>query len=210
MTHAWSARHTPCSWALSQCQCDIKMCAVKNGKMWRARCSAHTPRRLQQTAISCKRCDCKHFFLKKKTCESVTLSSLVRKRLQQVALFFDAAHSTSSEVIDFDEFMSSTSGHSTPTMMYWMKKTTNAIYDTGRKESVQVALLQTHGEECAYLLMLLGCLIGVSSVHSRQMCSARYQFFLISLKLLSWWATSEIFLCQLVHLDALLLGPTNY
>ena len=68
----------------------------------------------------------------------------MRKRLQQVALFFDAAHSTSSEVIDFDEFMSSTSGHSTPTMMYWMKKTTNAIYDTGRKESVQVALLQTH------------------------------------------------------------------
>ena len=49
-------------------------------------------------------------------------------------------------------------------MMYWMKKTTNAISDTGRKESVQVALLQTHGEDGAYLLMLLGSLIGVSSV----------------------------------------------
>ena len=62
---------------------------------------------------------------KKKTCESVTLNSLVRKRLQQVALFHDAAHFTSSEVIDFDEFMSSTSGHSTATMMCWMKKTTD-------------------------------------------------------------------------------------
>ena len=78
----------------------------------------------------------------------------MRKRLQQVALFFDAAHSTSSEVIDFHEFMSSTSGHSTATMMYWMKKTTNAISDTGRKESVQVALLQTHGEDGASLLLL--------------------------------------------------------
>ena len=75
----------------------------------------------------------------------------MRKRLQQVALFFDAAHYTSSEVIDFDEFMSSTSGHSTATMMFWMKQTTNAISDNGRKESVQVALLQTHGEDGAHL-----------------------------------------------------------
>ena len=66
-------------------------------------------------------------------------------------MFFDAAHSTSSEGIDFDEFMNSTSVHSTATMMYWMKKTTNAISDTGRKESVQVALLQIHGGDGAYL-----------------------------------------------------------
>ena len=97
----------------------------------------------------------------------------MRKRLQQVALFFDAAHSTSSEGIDFDEFTSSTSGHSTATMRYWMKKTTNAISDTGRKESVQVALLQIHSEDGAYLLVLLGSLIGVSSVHFCQMCSER-------------------------------------
>ena len=69
-------------------------------------------------------------------------------------VFCDAAYFTSSEVLDFDEFMSSTSGHSTATMMYWMKKTTNVISDTGRKESVQVALLQTHGEDGASLLML--------------------------------------------------------
>ena len=109
----------------------------------------------------------------------------MRKRLEHFALFFDAAHSTSSEVIDFDEFMSSTSGYSTATMMYWMKKTTNAISDTGRKESVQVALLQTHGEDGAILLIILGSLIGVSSVHFCQMCSARYTVFLISLKHLS-------------------------
>ena len=32
----------------------------------------------------------------------------------------------------------------------------------------------------------------------------------ISLALLRGWATGEIFLCQLVHLDALLLGPANF
>ena len=78
----------------------------------------------------------------------------MRKRLQQVAQFFDAAHSTSSEGIDFDKFMSSTSGHSTATKMCWRKKTTDAISDIARKESVQVALLQTHGEDGAILLRL--------------------------------------------------------
>ena len=58
-----------------------------------------------------------------------------------------------------------------------MKKTTNAISDTGTKELVQVALLQIHGEDGAYLLMLLGSLIGVSSVHFCRMCSARYTSF---------------------------------
>ena len=77
----------------------------------------------------------------------------MRKPLQQVALFCDAARVTSSELLDFDEFMSSTCGHSTATMRYWMKKTTNAISDTGGKESVQVALLQTHGADGASLVM---------------------------------------------------------
>ena len=66
--------------------------------------------------------------------------------------------------------MSSTSVHSTATMKYWKKKT-NAISDTGRKELVQVALLQIQGEDGAYLLVLLGSLIGVSSVHFCLMCS---------------------------------------
>ena len=107
-----------------------------------------------------------------KNCQSVTLSSLVRKRLQQVALFCDAAHFMSSKGINFDELMSS-SGHPTATMMCRMKKTANAISDAGRKESVQVALLQTHGEDGASLLMLRWSLIGVSSVHFCQMCSER-------------------------------------
>ena len=38
-------------------------------------------------------------------------------------------------------------------MMCWMKKTTDAISGIARKESVQVALLQTHGEDGASLLM---------------------------------------------------------
>ena len=58
-----------------------------------------------------------------------------------------------------------------------MKKTTNAVSDTGRKESVQVALLQIHGEDGAYLSVLLGSLIGVSSVHFCRICSARYTSF---------------------------------
>ena len=144
---------------------------------------------------------------KKKTCQSFTLSGLVKKRLQQVALFFDAAHSTSSEVIDFREFMSSTSGHSTAIMRHWMKKTTNAISDTGRKELVQVTLLQIHGGD---FLVLLGNLIGASSVHFCQACSARYtSFSYLSLVLLRGWAIGVIFLCQLVRLDALLLNPAN-
>ena len=73
---------------------------------------------------------------------------------KQVSLFFDAALFTSSEGIDIDEFMSSTRNRSTATKMCWMKKTTNAISDIARKESVQVALLQTHGEDGASLLML--------------------------------------------------------
>ena len=40
-----------------------------------------------------------------------------------------------------------------------MKKTTHAISDTGRKESVQVVLLQTHGEDGASLLLLRGAFL---------------------------------------------------
>ena len=70
------------------------------------KCAVHLSRRVQQNAISCTRTDYNFFFLKKKktSCQSVTLSSLVRKPLQQFALFCDAAHVTSSEELDFDEF----------------------------------------------------------------------------------------------------------
>ena len=97
-----------------------------------------------------------NFFKKKKRSgQSVTLSSKVRKPLQQVEMFCDAAHERAQRYLTLmKNFMSSSSGHSTATMMCWMKKTTNAISDTGRKESVQVVLLQTHGEDGASLLML--------------------------------------------------------
>ena len=43
---------------------------------------------------------------------------------------------------------------STATVMCWMKRTTNAISGIARKESVRVALIQTHGKDGASLLML--------------------------------------------------------
>ena len=108
-------------------------------------------------------------------------------------------------------FMSSTNGHSTATMMCWMKKTTNAISDTGRKESVQVALLQTHGEDGASLLMLRWSLIGVSSVHCVQMCWKRSTYSFLDLKVLVLrHAKSEIFLRVLIHLDTDFLSSINF
>ena len=57
-------------------------------------------------------------------------------------------------MLDFDEFYELHQESSTATMMCWMKKTTDAISDTARKESVRVALLQTLGEDGAILSML--------------------------------------------------------
>ena len=63
------------------------------------RCAVHTFRRLQQIAISCKRSD-SH----KKILQGVTSEQLSEEAALRVALFCDAAHATSSEVLDFDEF----------------------------------------------------------------------------------------------------------
>ena len=52
-----------------------------------------------------------------------------------------------------------------------MKKTTNAISGIARKESVRVAVLQTHGEDGAYLEVFLGSLIVVSLKHFFLICS---------------------------------------
>ena len=52
-----------------------------------------------------------------------------------------------------------------------MKKTTNATFGIVKRELVQVALLQIHGGEGAYLSVLLGSLIGVSLVHFFLICS---------------------------------------
>ena len=58
-----------------------------------------------------------------------------------------------------------------------MKRTTNATFGTDGKELVQVALLQIHGGDGAYLSVLPGSLIGVSSVHFCLICSMRYTSF---------------------------------
>ena len=128
-----------------------------NEKMWRVRCAVHTHRRLQQIAVSCKRSD----YNKKKSCKVSLLSSFVNKphngSLRSMMLLISRAQRCSTLM----NFMSSTRNCSTATMMCWMKTTTHAIFDTARKESVPVALLQTHGEDGAILLMLRWSLIGV-------------------------------------------------
>ena len=43
---------------------------------------------------------------KNNSCQHSTLSNLISKRLKQVSLFFDAAHSMSSEVVDFHVWFS--------------------------------------------------------------------------------------------------------
>ena len=55
-----------------------------------------------------------------------------------------------------------------------MKKTMNATFGIDKGELVQVALLQIHGGDGAYLSVLLGSLIGVSLVHFFLICSVLY------------------------------------
>ena len=55
-----------------------------------------------------------------------------------------------------------------------MKKTTNATFGIDKGKLVQVALLQIHGGDGAYLSVLLGSLIGVSLVHFFLMSSVLY------------------------------------
>ena len=76
---------------------DIEMCAVKHEKCDVWRCSVHTPRRLQQIAVSSKRSDYNKL---KKSRQNSTLSIFMSERPKQVSLFFEAAHFMSSEVID--------------------------------------------------------------------------------------------------------------
>ena len=58
-----------------------------------------------------------------------------------------------------------------------MKKTTNATFGIDKGELVQVALLQIHGRDGAYLSVLLGSLIGVSLVRFFLICSVLYTNF---------------------------------
>ena len=66
-------------------------------------------------------------------------------------------------------------------MRYWKKKKTNATFGIDEKGLVQVVLLQILGGDGSLLLMLLGSLIGVSSVHFCLICSVRYTSFFLYL-----------------------------
>ena len=73
------------------------------------------------------------------TCESVLFTSPVGcSRLLAAVNDLAATFFSKNSKIS----MSSTSFHSTATMRYWMKKTTNAIFGIDKEELVQVALLQ--------------------------------------------------------------------
>ena len=91
-----------------------------------------------------------------------------------------------------------------------MKRTTNATFGIDKEELVQVAVLQIHGGDGAFLPVLLGSLIDETSVHFCLICSVRYASFLASLELFRGWAIGVVFLCSFVHLEALLLSPTNF
>ena len=134
------------------CACHL-LCNTEKNVTCEVCCS---PRLLPQTAVSCKRSD----YNEKNLAKCHFWAAFVKKLLLFTWAFLLIV-------------MSSTSGHSTATMMCWMKKMMDAIADTGRKEPVRVALLQTHGEDGASLLMLRWSLIGVSSVHCVQMCWER-------------------------------------
>ena len=87
-----------------------------------------------------------------------------------------------------------------------MKKTTNATFRTDKEESARI-----HGGDGAYLQVLLGSLIGVSSVHFCLICSVRYTSFSHILSYSSEDGHQEWSSCaNFVHLNALRLCPTNF
>ena len=93
------------------------------------------------------------------------------RRLQQIAI--SCVRSCYNKLKTL--IMSSTSFHSTATMKYWKKKKkTNATFGIDEKGWVQVALLQIRGGDGSKLWLLLGSLIGVSSVHFCLIVSVRY------------------------------------
>ena len=121
----------------------------------------------------------------KKILQSVTSEQLCEEVAQRVAPFYMLLFHELRCAWLWWILMSSTSDRSTATVICWMKKTTDAISDIAKKESVQIALLQTHGEDGAIWLMFRWSLHGVSSVHWVQMCWERstYSFCIWSSRL---------------------------
>ena len=90
-------------------------------------CCSHT-RRLQQIAVSSKRNDYNKKFL-----QSVTSEQLSEETAQRSSPFYDAALSRTQMCLTLMNFMNSTRNRSSATIMCWMKKTTDAIFDTARR-----------------------------------------------------------------------------
>ena len=79
-----------------------------------------------------------------------------------------------------------------------------------KKGLVQVALLQIRGGDGAYLWLLLGSMIGVSTGSSARFVQwDKTSLSYVSRTLPRMGNRSGFFLCKFVHLDALLLGPAN-
>ena len=108
----------------------------------------------------------------------------------------------------FHELLSSTNVRSTATMKCWMKKTSNATFGFDKGELVQVALLQIHDGDGAYLC--LGSLIGVSSVHSCLILFKQDTSFFTSFIVLRRCAVGVVFLCKFVHRNAHFFNLTNF
>ena len=90
-------------------------------------------------------------------------------------------------------------------MKSWKKKA-NATFGIDEKELVLVVLLQILGEDGSLLWLLFGSLFGVSSVHFCLICSVSYTNYSFFLR---GWAIGMVFMCQLIHCDALLLSPAH-
>ena len=69
-------------------------------------------------------------------------------------------------------------------------------------------ILEILGGDGAYLSVLLGSLIGVSSVHSCPICSVRYTCF-SDISHISP-ITGVLFLCQFINYNTLLLGRATF
>ena len=165
----WMGWHA--HYALSQCHVATLLWVQRNMRkcdVWG--CSVHTPRQLQQIAISCKR-------------------PCYNKDLKQRA----------------------------PPVVIPLPP-----WSTGRRRRRMSFLILVGRNWCRSLFSRFAvetvhscdCFSEVWSEFHREhfclICSVRFvPVFLRSLTLLRGWAIGVIFLCQLIHLDALLLGPAN-
>ena len=147
----------------------VWMC--KHEKVWTCEvCCSHSPSVAADYGhVSCKRSDSN----KKNLAKCHFWAALWRSCTTGLSVPC-AALSRTQMCLTFHEFFSAPAGivPLPPRCTGWRWRT-DAISGISRKESVRVALLQTHGEDDAILSMLRWSLNGVASVHCVQMCRER-------------------------------------